>query len=247
MKKINSIVFFSLIVTQLMAQQVPARMEFAGIKLKLNDAARAEIQKDVDALVVSPRHFKAKLQKVEEYFPFIERVFEEEGLPDDFKYLVIQESALIPDAVSTSNAVGFWQFKKGTAQEVELRVDTKVDERMHIIAASRGAAKYLQKNNYYFNNWLHALQAYQMGPGGAMEVLGDKDNGARSMAINKKTYWYVKKYLAHKIAFQDAIGKYDTKPRTLVEYHRGQNKTIKQIAKEVGVSEDLLSQYKPMD
>ena len=56
----------------------------------------------------------------------------------------MQESALISDAVSVSNAVGFWQFKDFTAIEMGLRVDKEVDERMNIVAASRGAARYIK-------------------------------------------------------------------------------------------------------
>ncbi|GAA0893838.1 hypothetical protein GCM10009122_35180 [Fulvivirga kasyanovii] len=221
--------------------RVPSRMEFAGIKLRIMDDARQEIQKDVDALTKSPKYFNIKVERAKTYFPIIERVFREEGLHDDFKYLVLQESALIPDAVSVSDAVGFWQFKDFTAMEVGLRVDKHVDERMNIEAASRGAAKYMKKNNEFFDNWLHALQAYQMGAGGAMRVLGKGHEGAKSMVINKKTYWYVKKYLAHKIAFEDAVsGPGETK---LIEYHNGKNKTLKDISEETGISLDQLEDY----
>ena len=221
--------------------RVPSRMEFAGLKLRIMEDARQEIQKDVDALTKSPKYFNIKVERAKTYFPIIERVFREEGLHDDFKYLVLQESALIPDAVSVSDAVGFWQFKDFTAMEVGLRVDKHVDERMNIEAASRGAAKYMKKNNEFFDNWLHALQAYQMGAGGAMRVLGKGDKGARSMVINKKTYWYVKKYLAHKVAFQNAVsGPGETK---LVEYHDGKNKSLKDISEETGISLGQLQDY----
>jgi hypothetical protein len=53
--------------------------------------------------------------------------------------------------------VGFWQFKKFTAEEVGLRVDSHIDERMNITASSHGAAKYLKKNNFFFDNWVYAL------------------------------------------------------------------------------------------
>lgn len=221
--------------------RVPSRMEFAGLKLRIMEDARQEIQKDVDALTKSPKYFNIKVERAKTYFPIIERVFREEGLHDDFKYLVLQESALIPDAVSVSDAVGFWQFKDFTAMEVGLRVDKHVDERMNIEAASRGAAKYMKKNNEFFDNWLHALQAYQMGAGGAMRVLGKGDKGARSMVINKKAYWYVKKYLAHKVAFQNAVsGPGETK---LVEYHDGKNKSLKDISEETGISLGQLQDY----
>ena len=86
------------------------------------------------------------------YFPIIENIFKEEGVPDDFKYLSLQESGLISDAVSTSNAVGFWQFKDFTAREVGLRVDKQIDERKNIVSSTRGAAVYLKRNNFLMNN-----------------------------------------------------------------------------------------------
>jgi membrane-bound lytic murein transglycosylase D len=212
------------------APKVPSRMEFAGIKLRITEGARREIQADVDALTANATYFNIKVERAASYMPIVERVFAEEGLPDDFKYLAIQESGFIADAVSTSNAVGFWQFKKLTAQEVGLRVDRKVDERQNIVSASRGAAKYLQKNNFYFNNWLHALQAYQMGAGGAMEVLGDKGSGARHMTIDKKTYWYIKTFLAHKVAFEEAIPIAAQNIDPYIEYIAGSGKSLKDIA-----------------
>jgi membrane-bound lytic murein transglycosylase D len=89
----------------LFAQQrpvVPSKMNVAGISLTIKDDAKKEIQKDVDALWQSPKHFFIKVERARTYFPLIEQVFREEGVPDDIKYLVIQESALIADAVSTS-------------------------------------------------------------------------------------------------------------------------------------------------
>ena len=62
----------------------------------------------------------------------IERILKEEEMPDDLKYLALQESALIPDAVSSSNAVGFWQFKKETAEDYGLTVNDKIDERKNM-------------------------------------------------------------------------------------------------------------------
>ncbi len=222
--------------------KVPSKMEAVGIQLKLSEAVRKEIQADVDKLTRYPKYFNIKVERANTYFPTIERIFKEENVPDDIKYLVLQESALISDAVSSSKAVGFWQFKDFTAHEMGMRVDAQVDERKNIVASSRGAARYFKKNNFYFNNWLKALQAYQMGAGGVMRSEGDKYNGVKSMDINKKTYWYVKKYLAHKIAFQDAVGKSVPKIE-IAEYTRGGNKTLKEIAKETGVEEDRLMTY----
>jgi len=184
---------------------VPHKIHFAGMTLTIRDDARDEIQKDVDMLTRSPKYFEVKAERARTYFPIIERIFAEERVPEDFKFLVLQESALIADAVSVSDAVGFWQFKDFTAREMGLRVDKEVDERMNIVSSTRGAAKYIKQSNFMFNNWVYALQSYQMGAGGVRRAVGDDINGSRNMDITSDTYWYVKKFLAHKIAFQEAV------------------------------------------
>src|SRR5688572_9994191 len=237
--------FFSFLITVVAAHaqtpQVPHKMEFAGMTLTIRDDARREIQKDVNALTQSPRHHNIKIERAKTYFPLIEKVFEEERVPDDFKYLALQESALIADAVSVSNAVGFWQFKDFTAVEMGLRVDKDIDERLNIVSSSRAAARYIKKNNFYFNNWIFALQAYQMGAGGAMKAVPKNLSGAKQMEITSSTYWYVKKYLAHKIAFEGAVkGEGQIKA---VPYENNGKRHLADIAKEVSISEDELKQY----
>ena len=221
--------------------EVPHKMQFAGMTLVIKDDARREIQKDVDALTQHPYYFNMKVERARTYFPIIEKIFQEERLPDDFKFLALQESALISDAVSSSNAVGFWQFKDFTAEEVGMRVDNDVDERMNLISSTRGAARYLKQNNFYFNNWVYALQAYQMGAGGARREVGDKHNGAKHMEINGKTYWYVKKYLAHKIAFENALeGDAQLK---LVTYETASKTSLKDIANEYQIDLETIEEY----
>lgn len=221
--------------------EVPHKMHFADMTLTIRDDARREIQKDVDALTQHPRYFGIKVERAKTYFPIIEKIFEEERLPDDFKYLVLQESALISDAVSVSNAVGFWQFKDFTALEMGLRVDKDIDERMNIASATRGAARYLKKNNYLFNNWLLALQSYQMGGGGVQRSVGDKYNGARHMEITSETYWYIKKYLAHKIAFENSV---KGEPQVRVAQYKIQSpKAMNELATELAIDEATLREY----
>ena len=218
--------------------EVPHKLDFAGITLSIRDDARREIQKDVDALTASPRHYQIKAERARTYFPIIEKIFREEGLPDDFKYLVLQESALIADAVSTSNAVGFWQFKDFTAMEMGLRIDREIDERLNIAASSRAAARYIIKNNQYFDNWLYALQSYQMGAGGVMKSVKDTQAKATRMEITAKTYWYVKKFLAHKIAYEGGVKGRPQKPVVVFE-NRGRS-SLQKLARETMVDEEAL-------
>lgn len=221
--------------------QVPHKLEFAGMTLIIRDDARREIQKDVDAFTQSPKHYNIKAERARMYFPIIEKVFAEEQLPDEFKYLALQESALIPDAVSTSNAVGFWQFKDFTAIEMGLRVDSEVDERQNIVSSTRAAARYIKKNHSILNNWIYALQAYQMGAGGVSRSVSNLEPGASRMEITSKTYWYVKKFLAHMIAYAPgAKGKAQT---NIVAYENTTGKSLRQLAKDVKVEEAELLAY----
>ena len=223
--------------------QVPKVIDLADMKLELTDAARKSIQSDVDALHSSPTHLQKRLDVINLYFPIIERIFKEEGVPDDIKYLVIQESGLIADAVSTSNAVGFWQFKDFTAREVGLRVDNQIDERKNIASATRGAAKYLKRNNFQFDNWAYAISAYQAGLGGVRRYVDSKYYGAKKMPITPDTHWYLRKFIAHKVAFENIIGGQHTDGLELVEYTKGGGKDLARIAKDAKVDPELLRYY----
>ncbi|MBS1542325.1 MAG: LysM peptidoglycan-binding domain-containing protein, partial [Bacteroidetes bacterium] len=158
----------------------------------------------------------------------------------DFKYLALQESALVPDAVSSSNAVGFWQFKDFTAKEMGLRVDEVVDERMNIASASLAAARYIKQCNHYFNNWVYALQSYQMGAGGVLRAVGDKDLGSRHMEITSETYWYVKKFLAHMVAFQNISS---VKPSVMLTPISATGQSVADIARSHSVDADQLREF----
>ncbi len=221
--------------------EVPHKMKFADMTLTIRDDARKEIQKDVEAFTRYAKAYQIKVDRARTYFPIIEKIFAEENVPDDFKYLVLQESALIPDAVSVSNAVGFWQFKDFTAVEMGLRVDKAVDERMNIHSSTRAAARYLKKNNTFFNNWLFALQAYQMGAGGVMRSEKNTRSGEKQMEITSKTYWYVKKYLAHKIAYEGAVKGEGT--ISIVAYNNQTKQSLSDIAREVSVPEEELKAF----
>jgi membrane-bound lytic murein transglycosylase D len=231
----STLFLYFLIVFAAFGKEVPQYMEFAGMKLRIHESARRKIAADVEALQSNPKYFQLKVERIDMYFPIIERILEEEGLPDDFKYLAVQESSLISDAVSTSNAVGYWQFKKESALEVGLVIDRDVDERKHIVSATRGAARYLKRNNFYLQNWVYTLQSYITGLGGTQRSMNQRHIGQEKMDIDGDTHWYVLKFLAHKLAFEDAIGKSTQLPLTLLQYEDCKGKTLEEIASELEV------------
>ncbi|SFT92555.1 membrane-bound lytic murein transglycosylase D [Algoriphagus locisalis] len=248
--KINSIPYLLFILLaffghESLAQipQVPAELEFADLIVRINPQARREIQLDVDAQYRNPAYFKVKQDRVNLYMPVIERELRNSGVPVDLKYLAIQESSLIGDAVSTSNAVGFWQFKQGTAEEVFLRVDNQIDDRKNIVNATKGAALYLQKHNNTFDNWMCALVSYQMGLGGAKAYFGTQFNGKRIVDVDRNTHWYFKKFLAHKVAFGSQTAMLTSSGQYMVEERVQGPTTLAALAKKYGITEQHLKDY----
>jgi len=106
------------------------------------------------------------LKRYTRYMPHIEAVLKESGLPDDFKYMAVIESALRPHAGSRKGAIGFWQFMADTARRYNLRVDRRIDERRNLFASTRAAAAYIQDLYGLTNSWTLAAAAYNMGEEG---------------------------------------------------------------------------------
>ncbi len=222
---------------------MPDRIKFADMQLEISPEAKEAIAKKVHCLVRSPKYYKVIFDRVNLYMPFIERVIKEEGLPDDFKYLAIQESRLVPDHTSISNAVGFWQLKAEGASEVGVRMDHYIDERMHIIGATKGFARYVKSHYAFFKNWLYALLAFHLGRTGAKPYTDKRFFGAKSMKVDKDSHLYVYHFLAHKLVFEEVIGKERHPELCLYECHNCQGQSLQELSHKFGVSQQILQEY----
>ncbi len=100
-------------------------------------------------------------QRGKTWFPMIEKIFEEEGVPDELKYLALGESGLRPTVRSSAGAVGMWQFMYGTAVSSGLEINTWVDERRDPELATRAAARHFKELYESYNgNWELVLAGY---------------------------------------------------------------------------------------
>lgn len=224
---------------------VPSKITFANMQLHISKSAKKEIEEKVKSLTASPKHYEILLERVNLYMPIIEKILKEEGMPEDFKYLAIQESALISDQVSESNAVGFWQFKQAAATEIGIQIDRHIDERMHIVESTRGFAKYVKKHYSHFNNWLYSLLAFYLGRGGTNLYIKEKrwHIKPKKAAIDHRTHWYIYYFIAHKLVFQKVIGKKKHPHLRLYEYNAASGKQLEAISQHFKVPLQHIQDY----
>jgi membrane-bound lytic murein transglycosylase D len=110
------------------------------------------------------------IKQMGRWLPMIEERLMANGIPDDFKYLCIAESAL-QNQTSKAGAVGFWQFMHATAIGFGLVIDGEVDERYNVEKSTDAACKYLRQAYDKFGNWTDAAASYNCGMGGMNAAL----------------------------------------------------------------------------
>lgn len=143
------------------------------------------------------------IKRANRYFPVIEEILSEEGVPEDFKYLAVAESNLLP-VVSPAGARGIWQFMPSTAKEYDLQVDRNVDQRYHLEIATRAACTYIKEARDTFGSWTLAAAAYNAGFNGIRRVLDEqKADNYYDLHLNPETARYIFRILALKTVMED--------------------------------------------
>ncbi len=155
------------------------------ISMQINEHVRRSM---VFLLTEPERHIYHWLSRAETYFPMIEKILEEEGVPDELKYLAMIESGLNPRAKSWARAVGMWQFIKATGYAYDLTANGWVDERMDPEKATRAAARHLKDLHKMFGgDWQLALAGYNYSPGKLRRHLRQ----AEASLGRRATFWDV--------------------------------------------------------
>lgn len=140
------------------------------------------------------------LQRSEYYFPMMEEIFEEEGVPVELIHLSMIESGLVPTARSWAAAVGMWQFIRATGAVYGLEVNWWIDERQDPIKATRAAARHLKDLYEVWDDWYLALANYNLSPRGLRRGIraagGVEDYWAAYPYLPRETRGYVPGFIA---------------------------------------------------
>ena len=145
------------------------------------------VQRYIDIYTGRKEQIGKMLGLSEYYFPIFERALKEAGIPEELKFLTVVESALNPQAVSRSGAVGPWQFMYETAKGYGLIMDNYTDERKDPVKASYAAAKYLFDAHARIGDWLLTIAAFNCGTGAVTRAIA-KSGGVAD-------FWKVRPFL----------------------------------------------------
>jgi len=231
--------------------QVPT---FAGEIIPMNVDTRERLDRELSVNSYWHSSTLLNLKMANKYFPIMERILAEQGVPDDFKYLAVAESNL-RNVSSSAAARGIWQFRKLAAKEWDLEVNSEVDERYHVEKATVAACRYLKRLHKRFGSWANAAAAYNVGPTNFSRLLREQDQTSfYDLNLNGETSRYVFRLAAIKEIMKDPakygfyIDAQDKYPSFEDTYLIDIEKTVPSwatFAKEHGVTYRILKYYNP--
>ena len=184
---------------------VPDKITFAGQEIDLTRYDHRE-RMDREQMSFTYMHSTTMLliKRANRYFPIIEPILKANGIPDDFKYLMVIESNLNNIARSPAGAAGLWQFMPATGREFGLEVNDNVDERYHIEKATVAACKYFKQAYAKYGDWMAVSAAYNAGQGRISSQLEKQlASHAMDLWLVEETSRYMFRLLAAKEIFNN--------------------------------------------
>lgn len=181
------------------ALPIPEKLEFAGEPVPLHNP---DIRERMDRELLVNAYWQSNglllFKRAHKYFPQVEPLLKQYGIPDDFKYLMVAESALDFKS-SPVGASGLWHFMKATGTEYGLEINDYVDERYDLQKSTYVAAQYLKRAKERFGSWTMAAAAYNAGVAGMNRQIGRQgQTDYYDLLLNDETSRYVFRIIALK-------------------------------------------------
>ena len=191
--------------TNYSTHDVPSSVTFCGKNIDLTRYDRYE-RMDRELLAFTYMHSTSiqMIKKANRYFPIVEPILKANGIPDDFKYLMVIESNLNPNARSSAGAAGLWQFMQTTGREYGLEVNKNIDERYHVEKSTEAACKYLKDAYAKYQDWIAVAASYNAGQARiSTQFEKQQVDDMLDLFLVEETARYVYRIIAAKIMFSN--------------------------------------------
>jgi membrane-bound lytic murein transglycosylase D len=177
----------------------PASIDFAGEAAPLN---MFDVRERLDREINVNTYFQSQtlfyIKRASRWFPVIEPILKQQGVPDDFKYLAVAESGLL-NSISNMQAVGFWQFIEGTGKQYNLVINQEVDERYSVERSTEAACRFFLTAKAQFGSWTLAAASFNMGTMALQsQIEKQKEKNFYDLLLNDETFRYLFRILAIK-------------------------------------------------
>ncbi len=180
-------------------------LDFCGEAVELeNQDVRERLEKELLLTLWDRPQVVLWIKRANRFFPIIEKMLQEENMPQDLKYIAIAESALRPHVGSKKGAIGFWQFLKSTGRKYGLVIDSQKDERRNIFRSTEAAIAYFKELYDMLGSWTLSAAAYNMGEQGLLsEILAQKTRNFYHLYLPLETQRYILRVISAKVILSD--------------------------------------------
>ncbi|HNW27011.1 MAG TPA: lytic transglycosylase domain-containing protein [Spirochaetota bacterium] len=168
------------------------------------------VRKHIYLYLTSKREYLIRaIERSYRYDDMIQDVMKKNSdIPAELALLPLLESCFDPRAVSSSRAVGLWQFVDNTARPLGLRSDQWIDERRDVEKSTAAAIRHIRNIRGSFPDWALTLAAYNGGAGyvkRTMEKTGIKDfwKLREGGFLRDETSEYIPKYIALMVIYKN--------------------------------------------
>jgi membrane-bound lytic murein transglycosylase D len=224
-----------------------------AIPLTMNEHVEYEIKQ---FQTVERNFFINSYKRSGRYIDKIVKELNEVGLPEELAWLPLVESGFGVSALSPARALGLWQFIPSTGYKFGLKRDDWIDERLDPEKSTKAAIAYLQELHRMFGDWTTVLASYNSGEGNVLRVIrGQKINYLDNFwdlyeRLPRETAHYVPRFLAtlHILKEPEQYGldlEETEEPLSFEVVTIEKQVRLDAIAKELGISEALLSDLNP--
>jgi len=183
---------------------IPKQVFFAGERVPIElFLTRESLERELIVNTYWHSSTLLNIKRANRWFPVIEPILAQYGVPDDFKYLSMIESNLT-NAQSPAGAVGFWQFLRGTAKDYDLEISRDVDMRYHVELSTAAACRYLLKSYENFGSWSLVAASFNAGKRRINDFLSDqKADSYFDLLMAEETERYLFRMVALKMIVEN--------------------------------------------